>query len=210
MTARASRAELTIVKLGGSYVRHPRLGQVAAALAAGGGRVVVVPGGGPFADLVRREQERLGFPDAAAHRMALLAMAEFGTLLASLAESLVPAASRAAIGEALAAGQVPVWLPLDILDGRPDLPETWDLTSDSLAVWLAAELGAARLLYLKRGSHPSARLADLVAAGALDPLVPAFLAGSRVEPFLCSSRSLPALARALAEGLPLGRRIDVA
>ena len=31
------------------------------------------------------------------------------------------------------------------------LPETWELTSDSLAAWLAGALGAGRLVLVKHG-----------------------------------------------------------
>ncbi len=198
---------LAIVKLGGSFCRYPRLRELAEILGECGGRAVVVPGGGSFADRIRAEQTRLGFSDAAAHRMALLAMAQFGHALADLCETLAPAASLAAIRVALAEGRTPVWLPLDLLDGRPDIPETWDMTSDSLAAWLAARLPADRLIFLKRGTRAAAALPDLVAARVLDPLVPAFLAASGVEAWLCGPRDVPALPGALAGGHPVGRRI---
>ena len=92
---------LTVVKVGGSFAHHPRLGDVVAALARGVGRTVVVPGGGPFADMVRREQPRIGYDDRTAHRMALLAMAQFGHALASLSPALRPAAGLAAIKRTL-------------------------------------------------------------------------------------------------------------
>src|SRR5688572_11112389 len=67
----------TVVKLGGSYALSPRLPAILAAIRASHVPVVVVPGGGPFADAVRAAQPRMGFGDRAAHRMALLAMAQF-------------------------------------------------------------------------------------------------------------------------------------
>lgn len=202
---------LTIVKIGGSFCRYPRLRELAETLGKSGGRVVVVPGGGPFADRVRAEQARLRFGDAAAHRMAILAMAQFGHALADLSVRLTAAASVAAVREALAAGRTTVWLPLDLLDGRAEIPETWDMTSDSLAAWLAAQLQAERLIYLKRRAHGRpAALAALVAAGMLDPLAPGFIAASRAEAWLCGPRDLPRLAEALAAGRPIGRRIALA
>jgi aspartokinase-like uncharacterized kinase len=190
----------TVVKLGGSYAHHPKLREIASVLGEGGGRLIVVPGGGPFADAVRREQKRIGYDDAAAHRMALLGMAAFGHALASLAPSLAPAAGLEAIRDALAADRVPVWLPLDLLDGDPDVPETWDCTSDSLAAWLCGRIGARRLILLKRGSlPPSGRAGELAEAGIVDPLVATFLA--RVpgwETWIAAPRRLDALRRLLA------------
>jgi dihydroneopterin aldolase len=201
----------TIVKVGGSFCRFPRLAEMVAALEAGAGRTIVVPGGGPFADCVRAEQKRVGFDDATAHRMALLAMAQFGFVLASFSPVLVPARGPEEVGKALADGKVPIWLPLQLIEGHPDVPETWDMTSDSLAAWLAGRLGARRLLFVKRVSTPrSMKAADLVAEGILDPLAPAFLAGSGVEAWLCGTRHLQALGPALAADAPVGCRIDLA
>jgi dihydroneopterin aldolase len=110
--------------------------------------------------------------------------------------------------EVLAGGRVPVWLPLALLAGDADIPESWDMTSDSLAAWLAGKLGAARVIYLKRAPPPHvAALADLVAAGILDPLVPDFLAKARAEAWLCTPRDIARLGRALAKGDPVGVRI---
>jgi dihydroneopterin aldolase len=200
----------TVVKVGGSYARHPRLKDVVEALAQGGGRCVVVPGGGPFANCIRREQKRIGFDDRAAHRMAVLAMAQFGWALASFSAVLTPAAGFEAIRAVLGEGRVPVWLPLDLLEGDESVPETWEMTSDSLAAWLAARLGAERLIFLKRVSRPpSLRLADLVAAGVLDPLVPAFIGLGAIEPRLCAAPHITQLGSALAAGYPAGLRIEL-
>jgi aspartokinase-like uncharacterized kinase len=199
---------LSVVKVGGSYARHPRLRDIASALAAGSGRVVVVPGGGPFADCVRKAQPRIGFDDHAAHRMALLAMAEFGYALASLAPKLVPAPSLAAVRAAIGGAAVPVWLPFELLDSRPDVPESWDVTSDSLAAWLCRRVAAERLIFLKRVAPPAdLSFTELIKRGILDPMVPAFVAGAEIETRLCGPRSLGALARALAAGGSVGRRI---
>jgi dihydroneopterin aldolase len=200
----------TVVKVGGSFARYSRLGDLVRALEMGRGRTVVVPGGGPFADVVRREQNRIGFDDNSAHRMALLAMAQFGIALAGRSPVLRPAANAAAIKRILAEGGVPVWLPLDILDGHADVPENWGMTSDSLAAWLAGKLGASRLLFLKRTNPGLMKLSALIEGGILDPLVPRFLATGTPEAWLCIPRDLSHVGKALAEGAEIGRRIEVA
>src|SRR6185369_14601723 len=101
------------------------------------GRIVLVPGGGPFADAVRAAQPRMGFDDGAAHRMALLAMEQYGCALASGRKQFSLADSRAAIDRALELKQVPVWLPTRMALAA-DIPASWEVTSDSLAAWLAA------------------------------------------------------------------------
>jgi dihydroneopterin aldolase len=201
---------LTVVKVGGSFANHPALPALVAALVQGAGRTVVVPGGGPFADLVRQEQKPIGYGDAAAHRMALLAMAQFGYALASFSPVLAAAPTIAAIEASLAGGRLPVWLPLELLMGSPEIPETWDMTSDSVAAWLAGRLAAARLIFLKRAAPRTAQLSALVAAKSLDPLVPRFLAGSAMEAWICRPEDIPALGQALSAGEMIGRRIEVA
>ena len=92
----------------------------------------------------------MGYDDRAAHAMALMAMAQFGAALTSLNPALRLAASRAAILRALKERKVPVWSP-EPMARAAALPETWELTSDSLAAWLAGALGAGRLVLVKHG-----------------------------------------------------------
>jgi aspartokinase-like uncharacterized kinase len=200
----------TVVKVGGSFARYSGLGEVLRALEQGAGQVVVVPGGGPFADTVRREQPRIRYDDNTAHRMALLAMAAFGTALASLSPALTTAPDRTAIRRALRQRLVPVWLPLDLLDGHAEIQESWDMTSDGLACWLAGTLSSARLIFLKRKASRLSAVADLAAAGLLDPMTPEFLARSACTGWLCGPRDLAGLGSALAERTEIGRRIEVA
>ena len=142
-------APALVVKLGGSLAASPLLRPWLHAIAAAAGRVVLVPGGGPFADAVRALQPRLGFNDRTAHALALLAMAQFGIFLAGLAPALTPADGPASIAAALAAGRVPVWLPPPTLGAADGVAESWDVTSDSLALWLAIRLAAPALLLIK-------------------------------------------------------------
>ncbi len=139
-----------VVKLGGSFAASAALLPWLRAIAAGAGGVVLVPGGGPFADAVRTAQLRMGFDDAAAHGMALLAMGQYALLLASLSAALLPAADPPAIARALAAGRVPVWTPPATLGPAEGVPASWDVTSDSLALLLAGWLAAPRLLLVKQ------------------------------------------------------------
>lgn len=166
---------MRVVKLGGSLSGAPELKAWLAALAGAAGRVVLVPGGGPFADAVRDAQARLGFDDRAAHRMALLAMEQFGMALCGLEPDCLPARDEAEIAASLAAGATPVWMPSRLCLGAPDIPESWDVTSDSLALWLAARLGADGLALVKSveaagGADPAA----LARAGIVDRAFPEF------------------------------------
>ncbi|MEW5789295.1 MAG: amino acid kinase [Pseudomonadota bacterium] len=168
---------IRVIKLGGSLHDAPQLAAWLGLLGEGGGQVVLVPGGGPFADQVRAAQQRLGFDDATAHHMALLAMEQYGLLLCGLDARLRPAASREDIHAALAGAATPVWLPSRLCLAQPDIPASWAVTSDSLALWLAGHLGAAALGLVKsRLPEPGLDAPGLARAGLVDEAFPAFMA----------------------------------
>jgi aspartokinase-like uncharacterized kinase len=138
---------LTVVKVGGGLAREAgedALRALCATIGEAGRhhRLLVVPGGGSFADAVRDCDRRYGLSHAAAHRMAILAMEQFAWLLSEL----IPGAVRSAALRS--AGPVSVWLPATARV-EEQLPASWEVTSDSIAAWVAREAGAGRLVLVK-------------------------------------------------------------
>ncbi|HSI42322.1 MAG TPA: aspartate kinase [Xanthobacteraceae bacterium] len=163
-----------VVKIGGSAFGEPRrLRALLAGIAGRGAPLVVVAGGGALADAVRAVQPQLGLSDAAAHHMAILAMEQTALALADLEPRLAAFDSLAGLRAAHATGRASLWLPAAMARRAP-LPASWDVTSDSLALWLAIELGAARLTLVKSAqvSHPSGPPAVWLAQGLVDRYVP--------------------------------------
>ncbi len=162
-----------VVKLGGSIAKSKRLLKWLSALAEyGAGRVVVVPGGGAFANQVRGAQKKWGFSEAHAHEMALLAVHQYGMMLCGLNSSImVPAANEHEMDEGLRAGKIPVWLPYSMVVREAELPRNWDLTSDSLAAWLAGRLAAKHLILVKSAipHAKSVSVSDMCQLGIVDP-----------------------------------------
>ncbi len=139
-----------IVKLGGSLAHDERLARWLHMLAElGGGRVLVVPGGAAFADAVRAAQARWRLDDLTAHNMAVLAMAQTAHLLHALEPRLVLVSEEQDIRRAQHAGRAALWMPLTLLRDAPDVLTSWDVTSDSIALWLARRLNAERLVVVK-------------------------------------------------------------
>ena len=147
--ALAADARPVIVKLGGSVVRAPELSAWLDAIASARRPIVVVPGGGALADEVRSCQAELGFGDASAHRMALLAMDQLAWAVAGLRPGFAVGATETELGAALDRGLTAVWAPYALIAERTDIEESWRITSDSLALWLARRLGAARCYLIK-------------------------------------------------------------
>ena len=162
---------VVVIKLGGSLALEPCLKEWLNAIAAEAGGVVVAPGGGLFADAVRAAQAAMGFEDAAAHEMALMAMSQFGRALQGLDHRFRVAGSIALIRRTLRDRAVPVWSP-DSMARAAKVPATWALTSDSLAAWLACTIGARRLVLIKHGQFSAKGVAvgKLVEDGVVDPL----------------------------------------
>jgi 5-(aminomethyl)-3-furanmethanol phosphate kinase len=164
-----------VVKLGGSLSDADCL-PAWLSLLANRSELVLVPGGGPFADQVRIAQTRWGFADAAAHHLALLAMEQYGRMLCAIQQGLVPADSVEAIHEAIESGLTPVWMPVAMVLRDPVIPQSWDMTSDSLASWLSGRLGAEALLLIKSADlgDRTRSLDALARDGVVDPLLPYF------------------------------------
>jgi hypothetical protein len=115
-----------IVKVGGSlYNQIPDLIPV---IKASKRPLLLIPGGGPFADLVRRVK----VDNDTAHWMAVSAMEQYGLFIASFGISttdfiITPLTTT-------------VFLPYRYLRLTDPLPHTWDVTSDTIAAWVAHAL----------------------------------------------------------------------
>jgi 5-(aminomethyl)-3-furanmethanol phosphate kinase len=199
-----------VVKLGGSFAFSGHLRNWIEALAACTGRVVIVPGGGPFADAVRLAQIRMGFDDRAAHHMALLAMEQYGRALASLSSALAPADSADAIRRDLIADRVPVWMPSPMVLSASDITQSWKVTSDSLAAWLAGRIGADRLLLVKHAKFPSGRapLDDLVEMGIVDEAFARHLKMSAAAAYILAPSDHKAVIAAVRTGASAGIPVE--
>ena len=159
-----------VVKLGGSLCADPLLPQWLDLLAKlGGGRVTVVGGGGSLADEVRRIQAHWNFDDLAAHNMAVLAMAQTAYQLHAMNPALQLATRQADISRVLHKGQTAVWLPFELQRDQPDARTHWGATSDTIALDLAHQLNAERLIVVKSCAiDPLMSLAELGDAGVVD------------------------------------------
>lgn len=142
-----------VVKLGGSLLGSPELSQWLETLVKiSDGKVVIVPGGGLFADAVREAQQRTHVSDATAHELALIAMDQFGLLLAGMNANLVTASSELEIAEWGWQHRAIVWLPSKMVLADENVPRHWQMTSDSISAWLASKISAERLVLVKSES----------------------------------------------------------
>lgn len=157
---------IRVIKLGGSLLESEVLAACLDRVESVSMRTLVVPGGGAFAEQVRIEQRRLGFGDVAAHRMAILAMAQMALLFNALKPDFPLFSDLADIARL---PRVAIWSP-DWADlDRAGVESSWDLTSDSLAAWLAGQVDADELIVVKAAPVASdASLEQLTQQGIID------------------------------------------
>ena len=145
-------------------------------------KTVIVPGGGSFADQVRFAQRQWQIDDSTAHKMAILAMQQMALLIHGLKSHWPIAESTSCITEQLKTNPVSIWSP-DIKELEAShIPESWDITSDSLAAWLANKLSAKRLTLVK--STPidqNLNLQELSLAGIIDKCFCEFVTDSEFK-----------------------------
>jgi len=179
-SARASRP--TVVKLGGSLAESKRLAQILELVALARTPVVIVPGGGAFAEAVRRAQAEYGFSDASAHRMALLAMHQTGLMMAALQPRLKPVETLAGLKRTARSARIPVWLPLKLVERDGRIAADWSTTSDALAARLAERLGRAPVVLVKSCRIPKGTsVAALAREGVVDPNFAAIVDRARLN-----------------------------
>ena len=173
-----------VIKLGGSLLGTDELQQWLSLIAQhGDGRVVIVPGGGVFADTVRKVYAQVPMSEHCAHALAVIAMGQFGTLLVDQMPQLVPAHSELEIAERSWQHRGIVWMPSKmVMTDGDDIPHSWDVTSDSLALWLANKISAKHLLLVKsQRPQQNSTQSNLTQQGMIDAAFASFNKGSKVK-----------------------------
>ena len=142
-------------------------------------------------------------------------MEQFGWLLSEL----IPGAERCADLARVSAGRTTVLLPAALpLD---PLPASWEMTSDSIAAWVAVRAGAGPLVLVKEvdglfaqwPAHGEA-LARLTVAelralrpAGVDEHLPTLLEAATFETWVISGRDPARLAELLEQGTTVGTRV---
>jgi aspartokinase-like uncharacterized kinase len=192
-----------VIKVGGSLAEEPEqlislCGKLSELAKKYG--LVVVPGGGRFADVVRDSDRRFSLSSEVSHRMAILGMDQFGMLLAQITPNSCATYSLEDARQLSETEAVPVFLPSRLMFKEDPLKNSWEVTSDSIAAYVAGRLQAAKLILVKDvdgiftkdpKTSEDAVLVERLSAAELLKLnkrtsVDRFLAGLLVEsPFDC-------------------------
>jgi aspartokinase-like uncharacterized kinase len=146
--------------------------------------VLIVPGGGIFADAIRAADEEFSLGADAAHWMAVLGMEQYACYLLDKS-SAVATDSIANLPHG-----VSILFPYRLIKTEDLLPHSWDVTSDTIAAWVATQIGA---LFVKAtdvdGIFREGKLIREVSAtsftgsfsSCIDRALPQFLLKNRME-----------------------------
>lgn len=139
---------MKVIKVGGSLARDAGLAACLEHINAQYKTdIIVVPGGGAFADQVRLAQQTWGVDEVIAHQMAILAMQQMALLFHGLQPRWKLLKKLTLLQQQQAT--VGIWFPELALLNQAAIPASWDISSDSLAAWLAGQLGATELIVVK-------------------------------------------------------------
>jgi 5-(aminomethyl)-3-furanmethanol phosphate kinase len=208
-----------VLKIGGSLSRGPALSDLCREISSLGKcrSLLVVPGGGKFADQVREAYHQYGLSETFAHCMALLAMDQYGYILNHLIENSCLAPDLSTSLEAAESGRTAILLPSTIVIQSSPLPHSWQVTSDSIAAWVAQLACCPRLVLLKDidGLMTAGKelITEILAEnltmhpGGVDEYLPHFLSSASLETWVISGASPGRLSELLKHGRTIGTRI---
>lgn len=215
-----------VVKIGGSLSRGSDLNALCREIARLGEhyRLLVVPGGGGFADQVRKSCRKYALDDTTAHHMALLAMDQYGYLLGRLIGGSSLSADVRTVPDAVERGRAAVLLPSSLILQADPLPHSWEVTSDTIAAWLSQRINCPRLILLKdvdgllaageEGGSPAGLIPNLTAKqlsghnGGVDAYLSRFLAGTHLDIWIINGRHPERLSELLDTGHTIGTHIE--
>jgi dihydroneopterin aldolase len=136
--------------------------------------------------------------------MALLAMDQLAWAVAGLRSGFEVGDTEDALRQALGQGRVAVWAPYSLVANRSDIPQSWTVTSDSLALWLGRRLGAGCCYVVKSIERRRAEFSaeQLARDGVVDEAFPAMFRDAGFPIFLLGRGDQAALAASLSGDEP--------
>ncbi len=193
-------------------MRAPELRQWLSACTEQNGEVrcVLVPGGGGLADQVRALQATWEFDDRVAHALAIEAMRMNAQVLKILAQDACLSSDLAAITKGTGKRDTAIWTPPPGMNIE-GLPETWDVTSDSIALHVAHRLRADGLLLVKSvdaGLLGDGTAAELSRKGLIDEYFPRLFAREPLPTTVVTKHQHAEFADAVRSGQLFGTRVD--
>jgi aspartokinase-like uncharacterized kinase len=187
---------MIVLKIGGSLFEHAP--DILRRITATSADVLIVPGGGLFADVVRKIYGEHGLSEDAAHWMAVLAMDEYAYYLSD--KTGIPLTPMLVKKKGIR-----IILPYEILRRSDDLPHSWEVTSDTIAAWMALRTNSKLIKATDvDGVIMDGRIQESVDASKLqgletcvDGALPGFLIDNRMDALVVNGLIVPRIENAI-------------
>ena len=102
-------------------------------------KIILIPGGGTYANFVRKLDKKISIGDELSHWMAIFAMNYNGIRINQEYLQLTCFTNLNELKKSKE--KIAIFLPYDFLYQLDELPHSWSVTSDSIAVYIAHQLG---------------------------------------------------------------------
>ncbi len=212
------RKRFIVLKIGGSllnYFEELKIFCKTLSKISETAKVLVVPGGGIFANTIRDLQKKIKFSDDTAHWMALLAMDTYAFLLKDMIEG---SKIIYTLEETPSRDKPVILAPFNLMKEKDSLEHSWRVTSDSIAAYVAHQLGAGLLVLVKdvdgiidtEGNvYKEIRSEELSGLGELcvDEVLPILIKEYQVECWIVNGRYPKRLEKLVFEGETFGTKI---
>jgi hypothetical protein len=195
---------MIVVKMGGSLIgKWMEIVSTFFEIHKMGEDFLLVPGGGKLAETVKL----MGCDDESSHWMAVAAMEINGYYLASMGVEKLRPRDFSEIKT-----EFGVLLPYNLMLENDELPHSWEVTSDSIAIWVAGRLGAGKVIKLTDvdGIFLNGELVEEMCADditfetCLDRYAPQLIKKFGIEVFICNGNRLERVKDYILRGKALG------
>lgn len=110
-------------------------------------KIILIPGGGSYANFIRNLHDKLEFDEELAHWMAILSMNYNGKELNEKFPEIIAIDNISKLKKLNKTFSI--FLPFKYLKKNNQLPHNWDVTSDSIVLFLAKELELNKCFLIK-------------------------------------------------------------
>ena len=136
---------VTVVKIGGSL--FPEYDNTLCDyLSKSKEKLVLINGGGELANKLREYDEKYNYSSDANHWTAIKCMDIIGNLIADKNNQIVLINKLEDISKVHKEGKIPLLLTYDLMKNEDPLEHSWNVTSDSIACWVASKINAKLLI----------------------------------------------------------------
>ncbi len=137
------------LKIGGSTLKDHTIEKCLDLITYAEKKILIIPGGGEYANLVRKEQKRLGFDDLTAHNLCILSMIKVSRIIKSLMKIDVELIKNIKKFSSSTNKSIGIWLPEKEIAESINRHTNWENTSDSLALMVSKKINAEALIIIK-------------------------------------------------------------